>query len=205
MMGVLMGLELKTTVKTGGNTYEGMLHLDSKELTFRSKDFRYVGEIAKLKAKTNGDELVVTSERPQLRFAIGAKVSRWLDKIENPPSRLTKLGVKDGFRCWVSTGFTKAFAQELRDGGSSVCRDISACDLAFWKVTNREQLEEFALIAEQLPSSINLWIVWPKGVSEVGQTDVMNAAKSYGYGPSKTAAFDDAHSSMRFKAAKKSK
>ena len=199
-----MGLEAKTTAIVGRKRFAGELHLDSKSLTFKSSDFKWVAELGKsIAANATKDRLIVEQDGKQTSFEVGPSAQKWVDKILNPPNRITKLGVKPDDKLWVSAGFQKSFKDELKRRGATIKRSIKHCDLAFWKVTHRDQLFEFKDLADELPDGINIWIIWTKGCKSIGQTDVMTRAKALGFGPSKTAAFDEDHSSMRF--AQKSK
>jgi hypothetical protein len=194
-----MGLEAKTIVRHGRKRFAGKLHLDSKSLTFRGPEFRWSAELGNsVTAETKDDLLIVSNGTEKVSFEVGPQAQAWVKKILDPPNLITKLGIKPKQKLWISKGFPKSFIAETKQHGASVTRQIEDCELAFWCVTKREQLIEFVDIADRLPERVNLWIVWTKGSQSIGQTDVMNQAKSSGFGPSKTAAFDDKHSSMRF-------
>lgn len=194
-----MGLETTTTATQGRKRYEGKLYLDSKSLTFRSKAFRWEAILGStVNAESSNGRLIVQSGDDVVRFEVGAAAPKWVDKINHPPTRVTKLGIKPDHRFWVSKGFSKSFVDELKATGASHTRKRETCDIAFWKVTHRIELQEFDEIADSLAPGVNLWIVWTKGSEAINQNEVMKEAKSRGFGPSKTAAFDDQHSSMRY-------
>ena len=194
-----MGLESKTTARVGRKRYPGKLHLDSKALTFKGPEFTWTAKLGKsISATIAKDLLVVTSDGRKVSFEVGESASKWVNKILNPPDRLTKLGVKPDHKIWLSKGFDNSFISELKQHGTSRTRQVEKCDLAFWKVTDREYLVEFPELADRFPDGTNLWVVWTKGSKQIGQTDVMTVARELGFGPSKTAAFDAEHSSMRF-------
>lgn len=194
-----MGLELNTTATIGRKKFEGKLYLDSKFITFKSQAFGWSAELARpIEASAAKDRLMVAQDGTKVAFDVGSKASRWVEKILNPPTRITKLGVKPGQRLWLSAGFDKPFRDELKQSGATLKRKIEQSDLAFWRVRDREQLAEFDDLSQRIPDGINLWIVWDKGSQAIGQTDVMQSAQQRGWGPSKTAAFDETLSSMRF-------
>lgn len=194
-----MGLELKTIALNGSEEYAGSLHLDSQSLTFRSKEFKWSIELAtRPRVEQSGTKLVVASGAEQVSFEVGGDGERWLNKIRNPPNRMIKLGVKPKMRCWISKGFTRVFLDEIRGAEAKVSKNLERSDLAFLKVMKRDDLPSLVEACKTLPNSVNLWVVWPKGSDTVTQGDVMSLARELGFGPSKTAAFDDAHSSMRF-------
>ncbi|MEM7453344.1 MAG: hypothetical protein AAF456_03205 [Planctomycetota bacterium] len=194
-----MGLETLTTAHKGRSKYEGKLHLDSKTLKFSGKDFKWSASLGPdLKVSSRGTRLSVSSGTEKIVFEIGDKVDRWVDKILNPPSLLDKLAVKPGMRCWLSKGFRREFAAEIRARGASITRQLDRCDLAFCFVADRQRLDELVDVCFELAAGINVWAVYPKGASTITQGDVMKTMKQIGFGPSKTAAFDDHLSSMRY-------
>lgn len=194
-----MGLEVKTTAHVGNESAEGKLHLDSKLLSFRSKSLKWSLELGpKVRAVADGPWLVVSAGRNKARFQIEKGIDRWIDKILHPPVLLQKLGVKAGMKCRVSGGFARSFVEELKNAGCSRTTCIEKCDLVFWMIEHRGSIGELEEALEQLVPGINIWVVWPKGSKAITQTDVMTAVRRAGYGPSKTAAFSETLSSMRF-------
>lgn len=194
-----MGLEAIVVGRHNKRSYEGKLYLDSKSLTFRCKDLKWSVDLGPgVSVKVDDGDLLVRNGRDRMIFEIGTKVERWADKILNPPNRMKKLGIKPDQKCWLSRGFARSFRDELKNHGGKVTRQLATCDLAIWRVGDRDALEELNGIVEGMAVGINIWIVWPRGSQEIGQNDVMRKARSLGMGPSKTAAFDEGHSSMRF-------
>lgn len=194
-----MGLEANVVATYVRKSYEGKLHVDSKCISFRAKDFKWEAALGEsIKAEADDGVLKIVSDRRKISFTIGDSASKWVDKVLNPPSRMKKFGVKEMHRVWVSKGFDKSFKDEIKSVGAKITRIIDNCDLAICIIKHRGMLPELDEYVEQLPEKKNIWVVWPKGSSDVGQTDVMQHAKSLGMGPSKTAAFDGNHSSMRF-------
>jgi hypothetical protein len=195
-----MGLEAKADARKDRKSFRGTLYLDSKQLTFKSAEFRWSAKLGEAThASAQREKLTVVCGSEKLTFALDGNLSSWAEKINNPPTRATKLGIKPEHKFWLSKGFTKPFADELKSVGSSATRKIETCDIAFWKVTHREQLKEFKTLTSQLPEATNLWIVWTKGSEAISKSEVMSTAKKFNFGPSKTAAFDEHHSSMRYR------
>ncbi len=194
-----MGLETKTIMTRAGQESAGRLHLDSKELAFRGPDAKWSVALGPdVKAQANEGRLTVRCGRDRVDFDLGEAAGKWVEKILHPPSRLDKLGVKTAMRCWVSRGFGSEFKAELKSRAVSFTRSLAKCQLAFLKLQDRDELGALVELAEALPDQTNVWVVWPKSVEQIGQSDVMQAAAKLSLGPSKTAAFDERHSSMRF-------
>lgn len=195
-----MGMEAKVRMRRGATEGSGALHLDSTTLEFRSKQIRWSAKLGPdIQATANAAGwLTVTCAGETFEFELGKQAAKWAEKILNPPSRLQKLGVKPGMKCRKSGTFDASFLAELKTVDVAVTRSLERCDLAFLLLPHRESLGRIADVAAKLPAGINLWVVWPKGSEAIGQADVMKAAASLGLGPSKTPAFDERHSSLRF-------
>lgn len=194
-----MGLE--ATVKATHKTLEaiGKLHVDSTTLGFTSKELKWSVTLSPaITASAKAGILTVKNGRDKATFEIGESAERWVDKILNPPSRMTKLGVKANMKYWAEGGFDTDFFNELEQQSAVAVRDTEQCDIGFWRVENKRQLSKLEGIKNKLKPKVNIWIVWPKGSSTITQGDVMSATAELGMGPSKTAAFDANHSSMRF-------
>lgn len=194
-----MGLEIKTRARHKQNKALGKLHLDSRSISFSSPKLKWSVELGEtVKATAVDGWLVVQAGRDKAEFEIGAAANKWVDKILNPPSRLEKLGVKRRMKFWMDGEFSVDFMVELTHCEAVRVKKLKDCQLAFLRLTHRDGLGKLIAVAQQLPFKINIWVVWPKGVAEITQADVMQTAASSGMGPSKTASFDDRHSSLRF-------
>lgn len=194
-----MGLEAAAVAIEKENQIPGKLHVDSKQIEFRSKSLRWSIPLDhETAASAEGPRLVVRRRRKKFVVEVGKEIDKWVSKVNNPPSRMKKLGVKPGHVCWLSKGFGKAFADELRLQGAKVTRKLATAEILFLKTETLPELKCLPELIADIEGGTHLWIVWPKGIDSIRQSDVLSAAKELGMGPSKTAAFDDGLSSMRF-------
>ncbi len=195
-----MGKELATTARYRGQSYQGTIYLESAQISFKSPELRWCVPLgAPTTATATGASVSVRRDGEELEFRVGNAAEKWAEKICNPPTRMTKLGVKAGHKIWLSSGFDQTLRSELKQAGAKLTRQLENSQLALLAVSNRQQLgARWPPLARDLPAGVNVWIVWPKRGQEITQADVMGAAQAAGFGPSKTAAFDDQHSSMRF-------
>ena len=194
-----MGREISTRAQIKDISAEGKLHLDSKSLAFVSPELKWTVELDNdLKVEAADGWLIVSLKRDKAKFEIGEDAAKWANAILNPPTRLSKLGVKPSMRYWISGKFEPFFPKELKSFGAVETRKPAECDIAFLYVSDRAQLADLAHLAKSLRLKVNVWIVWPKGSATISQSQVLEAAAQLQMGPSKTAAFDDRHSSMRF-------
>ncbi len=195
-----MGLEIKTVAVKGAKKFSGKLHLDSRELKFSSPEFKWSIPLGDgIKAIAKKTKLIVSKGRDKVTFEIGERPERWVDKILNPPSRLDKLGVKPGMKCWLSKGFESEFKTELKSQEAKITRQIDNCDLAFFSIDDRKNFGSLLECCDAMPGATNIWVVYPKGSNAITQGEVMGTLKKAGFGPSKTASFDEQLSSMRYK------
>ncbi|MEZ6093070.1 MAG: hypothetical protein R3C03_02360 [Pirellulaceae bacterium] len=194
-----MGLERKTKARVGRKVYEGKLHLDSKLLTFHSKDIRIEFELtSNLDAIIADEWLKVSLDGCSASFLLGDQCEKWLSKIKNPPDLIQKLGLKPRQTIWFSKGFDGQIKKQARDLGAKVVKAIVECDLAFLEIKRVDDLDLLIDVLDDIAAEINVWVIWPKGQKQFGQSQVMTICRERGFGPSKTASIDENRSSMRF-------
>jgi hypothetical protein len=71
-------------------------------------------------------------------FHLGAAAQKWAGRIQNPPSRLDKLGVKPGMKVRLIGAHDTDFRQELSQRGAALAR--SKTDLAFLAIREKDDL-----------------------------------------------------------------
>lgn len=195
-----MGFESEVVAIKARKRFEGKLHVDSRILEFRSRELKCEFPLdGKTHASFSGQLIKVARGKEKINFEVPGQADRWVDKILNPPDRAKKLGLKEGLVCWLSKGLGRSLAAEVRESGGKVTRDVARCDLAFFWIDDRGKLPELLGLCGDLPAESSIWAVYPKGAKTITQSDVMNAMKKLGFGPSKTAAFDEDISSMRYR------
>src|SRR5439155_10094463 len=87
--------EAACRVTFDGRTMTGQARLETAALEFRGGQLRLsipFTEVSKLSARDG--TLSVTFTRGTAIFELGAAAARWAHKIQHPPSRLEKIGVK---------------------------------------------------------------------------------------------------------------
>ena len=195
-----MGLELKNcraTIK--GASITGKLHVDSNQLEFRGGEIEWKLPVGKgTRAKVADGNLTVSRGTKSAIFAIGANAGKWAEKVRNPPSRVTKLGIKAEQRFFLKGKFDAPFPAEVQDAGLRQTRTIKSCDVAFVMLKAKSDLKSLDAVLKSSVAGVHTWAVWPKGVESIKQSDVMATAKAHGMGPGKGISFDDVHSAMRF-------
>ena len=97
-----MGAEAKCAVTFGKRTSSGKARLETTVLQVRAEGVKLDVPFAAIKKLAVHDGLVtITHGDGTLTLSLGVAAQKWADKILHPPSRLTKLGVKPGWRASV--------------------------------------------------------------------------------------------------------
>src|SRR5712671_4189264 len=109
-----MGSEALVTVRIKGRTVAGKARLETDVLQFRGDDlrlsirFREISTIA-----VRGGTMTVTFPDGSASFDLGREAARWAEKIQHPPSRLDKIGVKPEWRASAIGVEDAGFLEEL--------------------------------------------------------------------------------------------
>ena len=120
-------------------------------------------------------------------FHLGEDAGKWAEKFLHPPSRLDKLGIKPGLKVALTGRHEPGFREELEKAGASIVK--SGAELRFLAAENREDLKKL---------SGPLWVIYPKGVKQITEMDVLGAGRAAGLVDTKIAAFSKTHSALRF-------
>lgn len=195
-----MGYEAACTLKYDGKSATGQAHLEHKDLLFRGA-FRLSIPIADItSARAEGDKLHVTFKRGPAVFTIGAApAEKWARRISNPPTRLDKLGVKPGMSVLCLSLRDNDFVEELCARGAEVsARRRTGADLIFYGAPDRGALDNLAGLVSSLKPDGALWVVRPKGVKTITESEVMAAGKSAGLVDVKVVSFSDTQTAEKF-------
>jgi len=185
-----VGQESKCKLDYDGRTYEGKALLETSELIFRGDTRLKIAFKEMSRVEASNGRLQVTFPQGQATFHVGDVAARWAAKILNPPGRLDKLGVKAGTRIrWIGAA-DKEFRQEAEQRGAAFVR--TRPDLTFVSVSRLNDLT--ALNAGAAPA----WVVYPKGVSNLREIDVLKAGRDAGLVDIKVASFSPTHTALKF-------
>jgi hypothetical protein len=155
-------------------------------------------DIKKLEAK-NGDLHVRTKDGLAV-LAIGPKAEQWQHKILHPKSLLEKLGVKAGETVVILGAIPAAFRAELADNGVKTTKSKvdAACSWIFLAAASLAELGEINSIRNSMGAAAGLWIIYPKGVKTITESDVRGAGLRAGLVDVKVASFSDTHTALKF-------
>ena len=192
-----MGREATGTIRTADGKGSAKVLLETDELIFR-------GDV---RAKVPFRTLTTIEPGPRgLRLAWPggdatvdlpeAEAARWADRIQNPPSLLDKLGVKDGSRVVVLDVDDAAFTADL--AGRAVERvGAGPADVVVWGLDDAADLGRLPSLVDWIHPDGSLWAVWPKGRKELNENHVREAALDAGLVDVKVARFSATHSALK--------
>jgi hypothetical protein len=191
-----MGQEIECRVRYGERSLTGRAYLESDHLLFRGEERLKVmfGEMRNIRAESG--VLHLDSAGGPLELELGDYAEKWGQKILNPPSRLHKLGVKAGMAVRMVGEFDADFRDELK-----LCRVEEAAeqaDLIFLAADGKSKLFQIRKLLPGLKADGALWVLYPKGVDNIREIDVLSAGRAASLKDSKVASFSMTHTGLKF-------
>jgi len=196
-----MGAEAECEVRFNGKAASGKARLETEVLQFRGNGLRLSIPFKSMsKITASGGTLRVTCPDGTASFDLGAAAPKWADKIQHPPSRLQKLGVKPDWRVSAIGVFDRAFLEELEGAVAelSIGRAGKGRDAIFFGATKTAQLARLATLKLSLEPNGALWIIRPKGRPEISEQATMAAGKAAGLVDVKVVGFSPTHTAEKF-------
>jgi hypothetical protein len=193
-----VGLETICAARLGNKKSEGRAMLETDYVLFRG-DFRVKIPFREMKSiQANDGWLEIGTSEGALALQIGAAAERWAHKILHPPSRLDKLGVKPGTRVSVVALKDPDFAQELAARGAEIHARLAAdSDLIFFAAPAKPALTRLETLARSIKVEGGIWVVYPKGVHQITENDVLSAIRAAGLVDVKVASFSATHTALK--------
>jgi hypothetical protein len=195
-----MGKEATCEVRVGRVVHRGTALLETATLVFRGDGIRIAIPLARCDQRdASGGTLRLRYDRKVYAFSLGARAAAWLAAIDNPKSRLDKLGVKPGSRVACIGVDDAPFLEELRARGAIVETKASRdADLVFYQARTTKDLTRIATLRKAIRSNGAIWVVHTKGAAAtIKDTDVFAAAKAAGLVDNKVVAFSATHTAER--------
>ena len=133
-------------------------------------------------------------------FNLGARAQQWAERIRNPKGVLDKLGIKPEMLVSVLGVSEQWFLDELtaRVEDVRVGKVARSSDVIIAAVNTPKELTLFEKLQSSLKKDGAIWAVRPKGVPEVSEATVMNAARDAGLVDVKVVRFSDTHTAEKF-------
>lgn len=194
-----MGQELECTMCYQRRKVAGKAHLETDYLLFRGGEDRLKVMFKELTGVTAAAGVL------KLEFAggpaeleLGKAAEKWADKILHPPTRADKLGLKPGLSARISGDFDPDFLAELSARQVELAGPRKKSDLVFYLASRTADLSNVAKLASDLTPDGALWIVFPKGVPEIREIEVLTAGREAGLKDNKVASFSATHTALKF-------
>jgi hypothetical protein len=198
-----MGNEVNCKVKFGGRKSRGKALLETAELIFRGEDeaLRFKLPFTSIKSATavNGELRLETLDGPAV-LQLGANAIKWRDKILHPKSRIEKLGIKAGQSVLLLGEFDTDFLSELTAATKYVERNIpdAPSDWTLLAANSEKELAQLSRVSKSLNGAAALWIVYPKGLTQITENQVLAAGRKSGLKDVKVVAFSPTHTALKF-------
>ena len=191
-----MGQELACRMRWQGRALEGKAFLETDHILFRGEERLKV--LLKDLQRVTAASGVLNLEFPggPAKLELGAAAEKWADKILHPPSRLDKLGVKDGMSVLLAGDFDTGFTAELRERNVRTEKDKR--DLIFFAAQKTADLRKIAKLSGDLKPAGALWVVYPKGVTAIREVEVIEAGRAARLKDVKVCGFSATHTALKF-------
>jgi hypothetical protein len=195
-----MGSEARCSLTFGKTRAEGKALLETDALIFRGGDIRLSIPYTQVASAVVKDgALRVTFPDGVAVFAVGDVAPKWAQKILSPPSRLDKLGVKRDHTVILVGLDDEAFEAELESRGARLSRRLAGkADIIFYAADSRAALRRLEALQTNLKRDGAIWVIRPKGVDAITESDVMKAGKQAGLVDVKVARFSATHTAEKF-------
>jgi hypothetical protein len=189
-----MGKEANCTARFGGKTSQGKALLETDYVLFRG-DFRVKIPFREMKSiKPRDGWLEIASPEGSLALQLGSASEKWAQKILHPPSRLDKLGVKSGMRISLVGFKDEVLTTEIAERGAEIG---PGGDIVFFGAEKKSALDRLAKLARALKPEGAIWVVYPKGVREITEVDVIGAIRAASLVDIKVASYSPTHTALK--------
>lgn len=190
-----MGLEATCQVDLNGERAEGHAHCGDGELEFRGEfRFRWLWKDISSVSATDG-MLTAVKGADRAEFHLGDAAEKWAHAIQNPKSRLDKLGLKAGHRYSIWGETDADFPAECLDRAGGPAGE--SLDLVFVRIHAVQELPELLRARAAISKDGAVWALWAKGRKELTENHVRDFAKANGLVDVKVASFSQDLSALK--------
>jgi hypothetical protein len=179
-------------------TLEGKAYLETDFVLFRGPERLKVmhRDLTSVTAKSGVLKLEFPGGPAELE--LGKAAEKWAQKILHPPLRADKLGVKAGLHYRLVGEFDADFKEELNAREAQPAPARSKADLVFYAARKSADLAQVGKLATSMKPDGALWVVYPKGVQEIREIDVLEAGRAAGLKDTKVSSFSEKETALRF-------
>jgi hypothetical protein len=191
-----MGQELDCRMRLGRRSLAGRAYLETDHILFRGEERVKILLKDLTGVKAAGGILELDYDGGPAALELGAAAEKWEQKILRPPSRADKLGIKPGQTVRVIGKFEADFLNDI--AGLEKASGRTKADLIFFLAPVRKSLDRLPELASWLKPAGALWIVYPKGVKEIREIEVLQAGRAASLKDTKVVSFSPAKTALRF-------
>jgi len=177
-----MGSEARGRAELDGQVFDdAKALLETEELIVRGAARAKIpfGDVQQVAA--GGGVLHVRWGDHALQLHLGDDAVKWAAKISNPKSVVEKLGVKATHRVSLCGRLPEAFVADLERAGADLSRRVrKTSDVIFLAASSRDDLSRLPSLKDSLVPNGAIWVVRPKGVATISESDVMGAGRAAG-------------------------
>ena len=193
-----MGQELECNARIGRRPkMGGKAYLETDFVVFRGPERFKVsfGELTGV--KVDGGLLKLEFAGGPAELELGAAAEKWAYRILNPPSLMHKLGVTSSLDVRLIGDFEAGFRNEIAEC-QAVVVSRGKCDLLFLAAGRSSELERIGKLKVNLKPGGALWVVYPKGVPDIKEVQVIQSGRVAGLKDVKVARFSATHTALKF-------
>lgn len=191
-----MGRELDCRMRLGRRSLAGRAYLETDYILFRGEERVKILLRDLTSVKAAGGILELDYDGGPAALELGAAAEKWAHKILHPPARADKLGIKPGQTVRVVGEFEADFVNEI--AGLEKASGRTKADLIFFLAPVRKSLDRLPELARGMKAAGALWVVYPKGVKEIREIEVLQAGRAASLKDTKVVSFSPAHTALRF-------
>jgi hypothetical protein len=195
-----VGQEAQCTATFKRRQSKGRAHLETETLIFRG-EFRLAIPFAQITSvRVDHGRLIIHFLGTVATFDLGTRADLWAQKILHPKPLIDKLGVRATDRVAMIGVRDAGFLQQLRSRTDAIIsgKGAKALDVIFLQADKRTALGLLRRMRAALKPAGSIWVVAPKGMREVTETDVLTTGKKAGLVDIKVVRFSQTHTAHKF-------
>jgi hypothetical protein len=179
---------------------EGTAQLETDFVLFRGPQRFKIGFSELTSVKADGGVLTLEFAGGPVELELGAAAEKWARKILNPPSLMDKLGVKSGLIVRLIGKFDEfepGFGKDIAERHAVVVTK-GKCNLLFLAAGKSTGLDRIGKLKANLKPGGALWVIYPKGVPQIKEIEVIQAGRAAGMQDVKVTRFSATHTGLKF-------
>lgn len=189
-----MGNQATTLIQIGSDSAHAKALLETEELIVRGALKAKIPFADAKDVRADDGVLRLRWNDRDVAIHLGGDAAKWAQKICNPKSVAEKLGIKAGQTISVVGSIDTSFLESC-EYSTKLQRD---CDVIFFAANKRDDLARLDELRRALTPAGAIWVIRPKGVETITESDVMSAGKTHGLVDVKVVRFSASHTAEKF-------